>query len=447
MILSIRHRHQGRGRAAVAAAGALGLVLLAGCSSASPGATTSSGSSPSTDSSAGAVSLTEAGKQLAAYVGGTAGKADPAKPPVYLGFITQQGGIPSFPEAQTAVDAAVRFVNENLGGINGREVKLVPCVVVGTQEEAQNCAQQMAHDSRIQLVQLSVLTAGTSAIYSTLHDVKPVVGQTPASPTDVSAPGVYFPWPGSYGIEGGIARYLVDTLKAKKAAVVYDNDDQGAAFGAKSVAAALGQLGVSFKSVATQAGSANVATALVSAGALDADAVVRIANTPSCVPTARAAQQLGVKAPIIAMDFCMDDSVRKANGGDLPAWTYVGQTRNVLAPAFDQQTAIYRSVMHAYAPQAVVTGTAPSAWDSIILDAKMLNQLGAANPKPAAVTQWWQNFHGPVFLGPDRIDCGFLADKALPDLCSTTVFVSAYHGGGKWTPSVQVNPQALGITR
>ncbi len=442
-------RDRGRRRAA-AIIGAGALTALAACSPANTaaGGQGSATAGPSdAASSAGAVSLEAARSQLAAYVGAQPGKADPAKPPVYLGFITQQGGIPSFPEAKTAADAAVRFINDNLGGVNGHPVKLVTCVVVSSQEEAQNCAQQMAHDARVRVVQLGLLTTGAAAIYATLRDVKPVVGQTPASPTDVTAPGVYFPWPGSYGIEGGIARYLADTLKAKKAAVVYDGDDQGAAFGAKSVAAALGQLGIAHTEVAAQTGSANVATALVSAGALAADAVVRIGNTPSCVPTARAAKQLGVKAPIIALDFCMDDAVRKANGGDLPPWTYVGQTRNVLAPGYDAQSAVYRAVMRAYAPDAVVTGTAPSAWDSIILDAKTLNQLGDAAPTPAAVTRWWQDFHGPVFLGADHVACGFLADKGLPGLCSTTVFLSPYRGGGAWSPSVQVNPQALGITR
>ncbi|MEV8634633.1 ABC transporter substrate-binding protein [Streptosporangium sp. NPDC051023] len=440
---------------AIAAASTGVLLGLTGCSStgsngqtgasAAPSAAVTAGSG-SEASAAGLPSLSVAQSTLSTYVGGTPGSADASKPPVYIGFITQHGGIPSFPEAQVAAEAAVTFVNDKLGGVQGRPLTLVPCVVVSAQEEALNCAQKMANDERIQVVQLSLLTVGTAAVYSTLNGRKAVVGQTPASPTDVAAQGVYQPWPGSYGIQGGIAKYVADVLKAKHVAVVYDGDDPGSAFGAKSVAAAFGQLGVSFKQVATQTGSADVASALVSAGALDADAVVRISNTPSCVPTARAVQQLGVKAPVIALDFCTDDSVRQANGGDLPKWTYVGQSRNVLSPQTDEQAAIYRSVMNAYAPQAKVGGLAPYAWDSIILDAKMLNQLGAA-PKPAAVSDWWKGFRGPLFLGPDRVTCGFLADKGLPSLCSTTVFLTGYQGGGRWDRSIEVNAESIGITK
>ncbi|GAA3076965.1 ABC transporter substrate-binding protein [Streptosporangium carneum] len=429
---------------AVAAAGAGVLLGLTGCSGPESNGQTGANATPA--STAGLPSLSVAQSTLSAYVGGTPGSADAGKPPVHIGFITQHGGIPSFPESQVAAEAAVKFVNDKLGGIGGRPLALVPCVVVSAQEEALNCAQKMANDERVKVVQLSLLTVGTAAVYETLSDRKAVVGQTPASPTDVAAKGVYQPWPGSYGIQGGIAKYVADVLKAKRVAVVYDGDDPGSAFGAKSVAAAFGHLGVSFKQVATQTGSADVASALVSAGALDADAVVRISNTPSCVPTARAVQQLGVKAPIIALDFCTDDSVRQANGGDLPKWTYVGQSRNVLSPRTDQQAAIYRSVMNAYAPRAKVGGLAPYAWDSIILDAKMLNQLGA-DPTPAAVSDWWKGFGGPLFLGPDRVACGFLADKGLPSLCSTTVFLAEYQGGDRWERSVEVNAESIGITK
>ncbi|MDF5753079.1 ABC transporter substrate-binding protein [Spongiactinospora sp. TRM90649] len=435
-------------RATAAAAGAVLLLGLTGCSgqASEQGAKVSESPAPTAGGTSGLPDLGVAQSTLSTYVGGTAKAADTSKPPVHLGFITQQGGIPSFPEALVAAEAGVKFVNEKLGGIDGRPLELVPCVVVSAQEEALNCAQKMAGDDRVKVVQLSLLTVGTASVYDTLRGRKAVVGQTPASPTDVAAKDVYQPWPGSYGIQGGIAKYVADVLKAERVAVVYDGDDPGSSFGAKSVATAFKHLGVTFKQVATQTGSADVASALVSAGALDADAVVRIASTPSCVPTARAVQQLGVKAPVIALDFCTDDSVRKANGGDLPKWTYVGQSRNVLSPGTDQQAAIYRSVMQTYAPNAKAGGLAPYAWNSIILNAKMLNRLGA-EPEPTKVAEWWRGFTGPLFLGPERIDCGFLADKGLPSLCSTTVFLAEYQGGDRWKPSVEVNAESIGIAQ
>jgi len=429
---------------AAAAALCTGLLTITACAESDPADPADPAAAESSD---GGASSSAAGAQdlLVDYVGGTAQSADDSAQPVRIGFITQEGGIPSFPEAKVAAEAAVELVNSELGGVDGHPIELVPCVVVSSQEEALNCAQKMANDDTIQAVQLSLLTVGTDAIYSTLRGRKPVIGQTPASPTDVAVEDVYQPWPGSFGIQGGIAQYVADNLKAKNVAVVYDSDDPGSAFGAKTLAAAFDELGVHYTSVATLTGSADVSSALVSAGATSADAVVRVGSTPSCVPTAQAISQLGVTAPIVALDFCTDESVAKANGGDLPHWTYVGQARNVLAPENDDQVAAYRAAMKSYAPDAKFSGIAPYAWDSIIVDTKMLNEIGADHPSVDDVATWWRSFEGPLFLGPDKLDCGFLAKLHLPALCSTSVFFSSYDGDGQWQPDVAVDAQGLGI--
>jgi branched-chain amino acid transport system substrate-binding protein len=452
-MVKLRSAHA-RHRPALITVGAAALLALAACSSSSGGGkstspapgTSKGGVSRSGLPSASAVGIDDAQSALSAYVGGTSGKADTSKSPVSVGFITQAGGIPSFPEALVAAQTAVKFVNERLGGVQGHPLQLVACTVVSTQEQAQNCAQQMAHDDQVQLVQMSLMTVGTQSIYSTLSGKKAVIGQAPTSPADVTTPDVYQPWPGTFGIQGGIVKYVNDNLHAKNVAVVYDSDDPGASFAAKTFATAFKSVGITFKEVATTTGSADVSSALVSAGALTADAVVRAGSGPDCVPTSKAAEQLGIKAPIISYDFCLDPSVKKANGGDYPKGTFVGMTHNVLAPGLDKDAGIYRAAMAAYAPAgANISGLAPYSFDSIILDVKILNQIGADKVSPDAVANWWKSFTGPLFLGPDKISCGFLADKGLPGLCSTTVFMYTYHGGGKWDPSVEVNAGTLGL--
>lgn len=424
---------------AILSAAALGLTA---CSGGGSGTATNP---PSTQTPAGDSGVSAAQDMLVPYVGGTAGAADASATPVKIGYITQEGAIPSFPESLVAAQASAKFVNDKLGGIKGHPVELVPCVVVSTQEEALACAQKMASDESIVAVQMSLLTVGTESVYSTLKDRKPVLGQTPASPTDVTTANVYQPWPGSFGVQGGIAKYVADTLHAKNAAVVYDADDPGSSFGAKTLAAAFDSLGVKYNSVGTQTGSADVASALVSAGAAEADVLVRVGSTPSCVPTANAIAQLGITTPVIGLDFCTDDSVRKANGGDLPAWTYVGQARSVFAPENDKEVAAYRAAIEAYAPGAKYSGLAPYAWDAVIIATKMFNQIGTEKVTPNGVAEWWRAFQGPLFMGPEQIQCGFLENKGLPGLCSTAVFFTTYEGKDVWKPSVMVDSKGLGL--
>ena len=70
--------------------------------------------------------------------------ADPDLDPIRVGLLNQENSpAGSFPEARAAVEAAVRWVNEELGGVNGRPVELEVCVTDFTVERSQACAQQM----------------------------------------------------------------------------------------------------------------------------------------------------------------------------------------------------------------------------------------------------------------------------------------------------------------
>ena len=62
------------------------------------------------------------------YVGGKAGKADPNKSTIYIGWLNQQGGQQEIGAAATdGADLAVKVANEQLGGIDGHPVALKKC--------------------------------------------------------------------------------------------------------------------------------------------------------------------------------------------------------------------------------------------------------------------------------------------------------------------------------
>src|SRR3954447_26950556 len=103
--------------------------------SSSSGASGSSASrNPTAPSGAG---LDKAAAQYQSFVGGTAGKADASQSPFVVGFVNDEGGVPSFREGSAAADAAVKFVNEKLGGVGGHPLKLKKCLVSGSEEQGQ----------------------------------------------------------------------------------------------------------------------------------------------------------------------------------------------------------------------------------------------------------------------------------------------------------------------
>ena len=104
------------GRSAAFAGAALLALVLAIAASA-----TTAGSDRSTAPTAGA-----AVTNYLTYVHGTAGKADPKKSKIYIGWVNQEGGQVVIGGLATAgAQLAVKYVNDELGGIDGHPVVLV----------------------------------------------------------------------------------------------------------------------------------------------------------------------------------------------------------------------------------------------------------------------------------------------------------------------------------
>src|ERR1700685_2942880 len=134
----------------IAAAGLSVLALVAaGCSSSSSstGAATPAASAPST-ASASAL--------------GTSAASSSAKP-LNIFFFDEEGAsaAASSPESYQAAEAAVDYVNDNLGGIKGRPLKLTHCESLGTPDSVITCANP-AVDDKADVVIKGVDVAGGS---------------------------------------------------------------------------------------------------------------------------------------------------------------------------------------------------------------------------------------------------------------------------------------------
>src|SRR5262245_49776563 len=77
-----------------------------------------------------------------AYVGGK-GKANASLSPVTIGWINGQGGpvTRDFPQGTRVVEAAVKMINAELGGVHGHPVKLSECFIAQAEEEGVRCGQ------------------------------------------------------------------------------------------------------------------------------------------------------------------------------------------------------------------------------------------------------------------------------------------------------------------
>src|SRR5207237_5745337 len=159
-------------------------------SSTSAGAAASSTSSSTTAASpgsggAGSKSVTD----YLSYVNGKAGKADQSLPPVTIGFVNQQGGQQQIgPLASTGAQIAVKYINTELGGIDGHPLVLKTCFVRSAEEEGTTCGQQFLANKSISVIDEGAVAIGDQSFQSTIGTAKPVIVGVAVTPIDGAKP-------------------------------------------------------------------------------------------------------------------------------------------------------------------------------------------------------------------------------------------------------------------
>jgi branched-chain amino acid transport system substrate-binding protein len=66
--------------------------------------------------------------------GATKTKSATPKAPVLIGFKNLEGGPVSLPQVRIGFEEGIRYVNEKLGGVNGRPIKVDYCKVDASPE-------------------------------------------------------------------------------------------------------------------------------------------------------------------------------------------------------------------------------------------------------------------------------------------------------------------------
>ena len=191
-------------------------IVAAGCSSGSSG----SSGSPGTPA---------AGSSTTAAAGGSVFGA-PKKAtgtPYVFGMINDETGAVTFPEARQGAIAAVNYVNNYLGGINGHPIQIDECTGDGTPATAARCANQLvaAHPMAI-LGAADVGAPASIPIYE--HASLAYLGGIPFTPVPETAPNSIQFWSVSVGDNAAAAVYAGKTLGVKSVAIVYFSNPQGA---------------------------------------------------------------------------------------------------------------------------------------------------------------------------------------------------------------------------
>jgi branched-chain amino acid transport system substrate-binding protein len=428
------HRHSRRRHGRLGLAAAAVALAAAGCSS------SASGSGPAAPTSAAPASSLPAstgpGGQGAqsvtnylSYTGGKAGPADKSLPPVYIGYVNQQGGPTAVGLLATAgAQMAVDYANAELGGVDGHPIQLVTCFIASAEEEGTVCAQKFLANSKVDVIELGGVAIGVQSFYGTLGGAKPVIDGVAGTPIDAVQKNTVILFGDVTHILPPFGTYARDVLHAKTAALVYPSDNAGIAVGAAQVKAGLAAAGISVKAVGYPETQTDLTSVLTAAGAQTADLVIPYTDAAGCVNLAKSLTTLGITDPkkILSAPLCLNGQVIKGLG-DFPHWTY-----SIASSLFGDPTDPGMPPYEAAAKKYSTPANAPDPWNIVnfgqtLTTIKIMNEVGYANLSPSAILAKAKAFKGPQALGAPALDCGKYA-KA-PGVCNDRIQFFEYTGG------------------
>ena len=413
-------------------------IGIAACgSSSSPSSSSSaahSGSSSATKTSssteAASAGLTQATAFYSKFTGGSAGPTDSSKKPVVIGFMNDQGGVPSFPEDAVAGQAAVQFVNQKLGGVDGHPIKLSTCDVT-SEAQGGSCAQQFLSQKLPVIIEANG-NLGGDTFHQTIAGKVPVVMAVPGSAADATAKNSYGMSAGVFSSDAGFLAYATKYVHAHSASLLYPGDDPTSQVAAKGIEGFLGKGSVKVSAAGFSSSSPDMLPALVASGASHTDMTIALLVAPSaCIAGSKAFQGGNITKPIIALQTCISQPVKQALG-DYPKWTYISDATNPADPAGDPATTSYLQVMSAYAPSGAITGgSAQEAFVSVLAAARAFNHAGGATATPSAIGHVLATWTGPTPMLAPNVKYG--AIPGLPAIPSLQARFYKYEGSGKWT--------------
>ncbi len=401
-----------------------------------------SNKSATTTTTASHTSSTVSNSYALQYTAGTPGRADPSKTPVTIGYVNEEGGVLSFPEATQGADAAVAYVNDELGGVGGHRLVLEKCVVQ-TEEDGQKCGVQLANDPAVSLVLTGTLEVGSQSLYSVLAGKKPVIVSNPVVAPDFTTKGVTALTPGSPGVIEGLAVLIAKNLpNVHRVAAIYVNDPLGTiAFNSlfKPLLAKLGVTDVTGVPVSATATATDYQQALQASGASKADVVVPLVAVQGCIAAYDAMQALGIKPVVVTSGLCFGTPMTKHLQNELglkdqvpDGWYFAGYGYSYFIPNAESGMDTYLAKIHQYGPPDVeYTGFAGPVFASVLSAVKFMNAAGVGNLTSSTINGQIAGFTGPQMLVVGPIHCG--GNPLFPALCGTEMGVEQYKNR-QWVP-------------
>jgi branched-chain amino acid transport system substrate-binding protein len=409
----------------IAAAGLSVLALVAaGCSS------SGSSTGAATPASSATSSASAAATSSSASALGTSAASSSAKP-LNIFFFDEEGAsaAASSPESFQAAQAAVDYVNNNLGGVKGRPLKLTHCESLGTPDSVINCANQ-AVDDKPDVVIKGVDVAGGSAVPIVTGAGIAYVTLNAGSPDEV-AHNLAFSLTSGFAAQFAPVAAYAKTKGYKSLGVIYTNVQPLSTPLNGPFASLLAKDGISYVPEPVDITAADVTSQYNALVAKHVGAILVVTTLAQCTASLQARSSLSDSTPLFMSSSCDVPSALSAVSSSATNGTIFAFQDTSAVPS-DTDTKTYLQAMKTYEPSANVGSFAPSAFESIIdFYRAMMTASDPATLNAASVATTLKTAKNiPLFMGGGQtFNCSETFFAGESSVCTGAAFLATYNGG------------------
>jgi branched-chain amino acid transport system substrate-binding protein len=391
----------------------IGAMIVIGCALMATAACSSSGPKASGGTASGGPSATSGSS-------GSSGAGEKATgTPIEVGYVNEQLGANANPAMTQGLTAAVDYVNNELGGINGHPLHIRLCQLDGTAENATQCANNLIA-SRPAWTWMGVASQADAFASLVAQAKMPIIGITPVSPTQFSCSTCFMLASGTPGIGGSIIT-LAKKEGWKRINVINIDIPAGKAaadtFFAKPAAAA----GIKTNLIPLAPDAADAAPAWTAATEGHPDAVAVLHALNGCLNVMKARQSTDSNINAIYVSPCADMAALKAAGSAANGAYF---TSDYVAPndTANPDAELYVSKLNQYQPGKAVSIYSQEGFAMVMTTVKMLSSAHVSMFTPAAVASGMGKATGvPLFMSAGTQElCNRTQTPGLPGLCVST---------------------------
>ncbi len=386
--------------------------------------------------------LDELTRWAASFTGGPGTDTEGA--PIRIGYVHDAEMAPLH---LSAAIAAADYVNDELGGVDGRPIELVACdpsvpridteLDPETEEEIEvevTCDVELADDDTLAVI-ISHTRVDTAVLYEALADIRPVLVASPGDVVELTSPSTTSYLAGTLST-GGIGVWAL-ALELESAIALFTDNTAGRD-GFTMLEPMFAAMGVELAPIWITAttNASRVESSLEAAGAAEIDLLIINTDEPGCVAAAEALAALDIDGTtniIASASTCLRPEVRVALaesdlGIETPAnWHFATNGHNPFAPTIESGHATLDAVLGGpLQPDHVGHSGMEAAVVAVLSAVRALNRAGD-DLSFEAVHEALRNPDTKVPTQAGSQECG--RSSAFEPVCAAQMGIVQFAGG------------------